>query len=97
MEQILRRLTNNIRILEHATCTAGGGVIGLEDDIPLMADELGIQNSLENELRTLRRLSDDISEAAADFHEKMGALAVLHDVELPTDRLVNTGGGGKGP
>lgn len=93
MEQIIRRIVNNIRILEHATCTAGGGVIGLEDDVPIVTAELGIGDPCSQELRKLRRLSDDISEAAADLHAKLSALAEHHTIEIPTERVVNTGGG----
>ena len=93
MEETVRRIINNVRILEHATCTAGGGIIGLEDDISLMAQEFAIKNPLENELSKLRKISDVISEAAADIHQKMSDLAIEYNIEIPTDRLVNTGGG----
>jgi len=91
--RIVRRIINNIRILEHATCTAGGALIGLEDDISKLAEKYGYENPLENELKELRELSCQISDAAADLHNKMGDLAEEHEIEIPTHRLVNTGGG----
>lgn len=97
MKKRLRRIINNIRILEHATCTAGGGVIGLEDDVPKALAELEMEDFLDAELALLRELSDQISAAAADLHAKMSEIAEDHNVNLPTTRLVNTGGGGKGP
>lgn len=97
-EALVRRIVNAIRILEHATCTAGGGVIALEDDVPKATNELGLGNPLSNELRKLGKLSDEISDAAADLHEKLTDIATANNVSIPTDRLVNTGGGtGKGP
>ena len=84
--------------MEHSTCTGGGCVIALEDDIPRLADVYGIKNPLEKELRLLRKLSDAIREADTDLHLKLAALAVEHNIEIPTERVVNTGGGGqKGP
>jgi len=94
MKNLIRRIVNNIRILEHATCTAGGGVIGLEDDISKLADKLGYENPLEDELANLSELSCQISDAAADLHNKLSDLAIQHEIEIPTERLVNTGGGG---
>lgn len=99
MKKLTRRIVNNIRILEHATCTAGGGVIGLEDDIPKALGKIGLSpDYFSSELANLRTLSDDISEAAADLHAKIAEVAADHSVKIPTNRVVNTGGGtGKGP
>lgn len=98
MKNRIRRIVNSIRILEHATCTAGGGVIALEDDIPKALKALGVDKHLfDSELLTLNELSELISDAAADLHLKMTELAESEDVKIPTERVVNTGGGSDKP
>lgn len=97
-EELVRRITNSIRKLEHATCSAGGEVLDLEDFVPAALKKLGVEKFLlDRELLSLRTLSDDISTVAADLHLKLAQLAESEDVKIPIDRVVNTGGGGKGP
>lgn len=98
-EELVRRITNSIRKLEHATCSAGGEVLDLEDFVPQALKKLGVDKHLfDAELGDLRAFSEDLSGAAANLHLKMGELAESEDVKIPIERVVNSGGGtGKGP
>ena len=95
--QLLRRITNNIRMLEHATCLAGGAVIGLEDDLPKAFAQLDIDNPVEDELCALRESADLFSIQSEELHDRLNELAAEHDIDIPTTRVVNSGGGTKGP
>lgn len=98
-EELVRRITNSIRKLEHQTCTAKGEVLDLEDFVPEALKKLGIdKHAFDQEIQTLSELSMQLANAAAGLHLKMGEVAESYDVKIPIDRVVNTGGGSdKGP
>ena len=97
--ELVRRITNSIRKLEHQTCTAKGEVLDLEDFVPEALKKLGVDKHLfDPEISMLANLTAQASQMAAELHLKMAELAESEDVKIPTKRVVNTGGGGdKGP
>ena len=93
MKQLMLRLTNNIRMLEHAACLAEGPVIGLQDDFKAAAKKFDAKNILEDDVDAIRATVELLQEQTAALHLRMTELAGGADLEIPDENVVNGPGG----
>ncbi len=93
MHRIMHRLTNNIRMLEHAACLAEGPVIGLQDDFKASAKKLDVENALEDDINAIRETVDLLQAQTTALHDRMTELAGDQDLDIPDDNVVNGPGG----